>query len=152
MSTAQVHRVVRLTARSSALLFAAAQATSILRLAPSASRPLYAAFMMAHAAHFASVTRYAVLTGGHHLFPGGRSLADVGGWPTMAGIFVAFSGVAVTGWLAKTPTLTAAHTWLPTAGRAATGLITAMFASVYLQRVSGQGARRVRLQPGPSRV
>ncbi|HZA72037.1 MAG TPA: hypothetical protein VE476_03925 [Propionibacteriaceae bacterium] len=152
MSTAQVHRIVRLTARSSALLFAAAQAASILRPAQRASRPLYAAFLAAHAAHFTAVTWYAVLTGGRRLFPGGRSLADVGGWPTMVGIVVAFSGLAVTGWLAKAPTLTAHHTWLPTAGRAATGLIAAMFASVYLQQVPRQGARRVRLQPAAARV
>jgi hypothetical protein len=139
MTTAQVHRMVRLTARSSALLFAAAQATSTVRPVQRASRPLYAAFLVAHAAHFTAVARYAVLTGGRHLFPGGRSLADVGGWPTMAGIFVAFSGLAVTGWLAKAPTLAAAHTWLPAAGRAATGLIAAMFASVYLQRVPVRG-------------
>ena len=139
MSTAQVHRFVRLTARSSALLFAAAQATSVLRLAPSASRPLYAAFLLSHAAHFAAMTRYAVLTGGRHLFPGGRSLADVGGWPTMAGIFVAFTGLAVTGWLADAPSVAARHPWLPAAGRVATGLIAAMFGSVYLQRLPVRG-------------
>jgi len=116
MSTVQVHRVVRLTARTSALLFAAAQMTSALRSAKPASRPLYAAFLAAHGAHFVAVTRYAVLTGGQHLFPGGRSLADVGGWPAMAGIFVAFSGLAVTGWLAEAPSLTARHAWLPAAG------------------------------------
>ena len=108
--------------------------------------------MMAHAAHFAAVSRYAVLTGGRHLFPGGRSLAGVGGWPTMAGIFAAFSGIAVTGWLAQAQNPSGRPTWLPAAGRAATGLIAVMFASVYLQPVSRQGARRVSLQPARSWV
>jgi len=139
VSTEQVHRVVRLTARSSALLFAAAQATSVLRVAASASRPLYAAFLLVHAAHFGAVTRYAVLTGGRHLFPGGRSLSDVGGWPTMAGIFAVFSALAVTGWLAKAPTAATDWAWLPAAGRGANGLITAMFAGVYLQRLPVRG-------------
>ena len=79
VSTAQVYRAVQLTARTSALLFAAAQATSALGpRAAQASRTLYVAFMAAHAVHFAVVARYAVVNGGRDLFPGGRSLHDVG--------------------------------------------------------------------------
>ena len=94
-STAQVYRAVQLTARSSALLFAAAQATSALGpRAGRAPRLLYLAFMAAHAVHFAVVARYAVVNNGRDLFPGGRSLHDVGGWPTVAGIYTFFAGLA----------------------------------------------------------
>jgi hypothetical protein len=70
----------------------------------------------------------------------------------MAGIFAVFSALAVTGWLAKAPTAATDWAWLPAAGRGANGLITAMFAGVYLQQLSRQGARRVRVQPAPFRV
>ncbi|HZA05570.1 MAG TPA: hypothetical protein VE617_13480 [Propionibacteriaceae bacterium] len=126
-------QLVRRTARTSALLFAAAQATSAFPPTQRASRGFYAAFLAAHAAHFVAVTRYAVRTGGHNLFPGGRSLSDVGGWPTVAGIYVAFAGLAVTGWLAQAPTVH--QSWLLAAGRGANGVIAAMFAGVYLQRL-----------------
>ena len=96
MTPHTLHQVVRLTARASALLFAAAQGSSALKPAQRASRPLYVAFMVAHAVHIVAVTRYAVRTGGRNLFPGGRSLQDVGGWRTVAGIYGAFAGLALT--------------------------------------------------------
>ena len=75
MSQAAALRIVRLTARTSAMLFAGAQAASLAgRRGARASETLYQAFMVAHVVHFAAVTRYAVLTGGHDLFPGGRDL------------------------------------------------------------------------------
>ena len=79
MSTAHLYRAVQLTARASALLFAAAQATSALgpRAAP-ASRSLYLAFMTAHATLFTVVARYAKVNDGHNLFPGGRNMNEVG--------------------------------------------------------------------------
>ena len=99
-----IYRAVQLTARTSALLFAGAQAASALGpRAERASRLLYLAFMAAHAVHFTVVARYAVVNGGRDLFPGGRSLNDVGGWPTVAGIYTFFSGLAVTGWAAGAP-------------------------------------------------
>jgi hypothetical protein len=126
-------QLVRLTARTSAVLFATAQAASAIPPGRRVSRGFYAAFLAAHAVHFVAVARYAVRTGGHNLFPGGRSLADVGGWRTMAGIYVAFAGLAVIGWLAHGPSVH--RGWLSAAGRAANGVIAAMFASVYLQRI-----------------
>ena len=60
--------------------------------------------MVAHVVHFAAVTRYAVLSGGHDLFPGGRDLDDVGGWPTVAGIFTGFAGMAAIGWAGRPTT------------------------------------------------
>ncbi len=131
-STAQVYRAVQLTARSSALLFAAAQATSALGpRAGRAPRILYLAFMAAHAVHFTVVARYAVVNRGRDLFPGGRSLHDVGGWRTVAGIYTFFAGLAVTGWIAGAPRAAGQPT-LRVAGRAATGLMAAMFVEVYL--------------------
>jgi hypothetical protein len=130
-----LHHYVRLTARSSALLFAATQATSAFgQRAAWAWRPLYVGFMAAHATHFAVVTRYAKVTGGSGLFPGGRSLNDVGGWPTVAGIYTFFAGLAVTGWAAGTPAATGKPR-MRVAGRAATGLIGAMFIGTYLGQI-----------------
>lgn len=129
--TLQLYRAVRLTARTSALLFAAAQATSA--LGPRAvrlSRPLYLAFMAAHAVHFTVVARYAVVNGGRALFPGGRSLSDVGGWPTVAGIYTFFAGLAITGWVTGGARV-AGPPALGLLGNLATSLIAAMFVGVY---------------------
>jgi uncharacterized membrane protein YeaQ/YmgE (transglycosylase-associated protein family) len=131
-STAALYRAVRLTARSSAMLFAAAQATQVLGpRAAHAWRPLYLGFMAAHATHFAVVARYAKITGGRALFPGGRNLNDVGGWPTVAAIYTLFAGLAATGWAAGASSSTSGRR-LGIAGRVATGTIGAMFAGTYL--------------------
>jgi uncharacterized protein len=131
-SPAQVYRAVQLTARASALLFAGAQATSAMgSRAAQASRPLYVAFMAAHAVHFTVVARYAVVNGGRDLCPGGRSLTDVGGWATVAGIYTFVAGLAVTSWTTGAPRA-AGRPRKSAVGHAATGLIAAMFVSVYL--------------------
>ena len=130
--TARIYRAVHLTARTSALLFAGAQAASALGpRAERASQVLYVAFMAAHAVHFSVVARYAVVNGGRDLFPGGRSLNDVGGWPTVAGIYTVVSGLAVTGWLTPAPGA-AGRPKRQIVGQMATGVIAAMFVSVYL--------------------
>ncbi len=98
MSAVALHRAVRLTARGSAVLFAAAEATPALRpRAGRAARRLYLGFLVTHAAHFIVVAEYAVVTQGRNLFPGGRSLDEAGGWPTVAGIYTAFATVALAG-------------------------------------------------------
>jgi hypothetical protein len=128
-STAALHRAVRLTARTSALLFAGAQATHA--LAPRtgrAWRSLYLGFMAAHAMHFAVVAKYAKVTGGRSLFPGGRNLNDVGGWPTVGAIYTLFSGLAVAGWAAGAAQ---PRPGLRPAGHVATGIIGAMFVGTY---------------------
>jgi hypothetical protein len=131
-----LHQYVRLTARSSALLFAAAQTSSALgHRAAWAWRPLYVGFIAAHAAHFTMVTRYAKVTGGRDLFPGGRSLNEVGGWPTVAGIYTFFAGLVLTGWAAGTAALRAKPA-MRAAGTAATGLIGAMFVGTYVGQLS----------------
>ena len=87
--------------------------------------------MAAHAVHFAVVARYAVVNGGRDLFPGGRSLNEVGGWPTVAGIYTFFAVLAGTGWVTGAPRA-AGRPRVRVIGHAATGLIAAMFVGVYL--------------------
>ena len=129
---AALYRAVRLTARTSALLFAAAQASQAVGARAAVARqPLYLGFMAAHATHFALVTRYAKATGGRGLFPGGRNLHDVGGWLTVATIYTFFAGLAGTGWAAGTPAVRNTP-GIGTAGRIATGIIGAMFVGTYL--------------------
>ena len=136
LTTAQVYRAVRLTARTSALLFAGAQAASAFgpRAAP-VSRRLYLAFMAAHAVHFSVVSTYAVVNGGRDLFPGGRSLNQAGGWPTVVSIYTLFSGLALTGWAAGGP-LATTHPKMGTVGHAAIRVIAVMFVGVYLGQLT----------------
>ena len=129
-----LHRTVRLTARSSGVLFAAAQAVSAVsamtRHSGRSPRVLYLGFLMAHAAHFTAVTRYAILTGGR-LFPGGRDLDDVGGWPTVMTIYTVFAALALTGARAIVP----AHPnprRHSVAGSISVSLVAAMFSGTYL--------------------
>lgn len=127
----RVYRAVQLTARTSALLFSAAQATAALGpRTGQAPRLLYVAFMAAHAVHFAVVARYAEVNGGRDLFPGGRSLHDVGGWATVAGIYTFFAGLAVAGWTTNLPQATGRPA-MRIIGQTATWLIAAMFVGVY---------------------
>jgi uncharacterized membrane protein YeaQ/YmgE (transglycosylase-associated protein family) len=138
-STDALYRAVRLTARSSAMLFAAAQAMRVLGpRAAQAWRPLYLGFMAAHATHFTVVARYAKITGGRGLFPGGRNLNDVGGWPTVATIYTLFAGLAATGWAAGASESTERRR-VGIAGRVATGTIGAMFAGTYLGQLPRSG-------------
>jgi hypothetical protein len=113
------------------MFFAAAQAAQA--LGPPAARawgPLYVGFMAAHATHFAVVAKYAKITGGRALFPGGRNLNDVGGWATMAAIYALFAGLAAIGGVAGAAPTDSGR--LRRAGRVATGIIGAMFAGTYL--------------------
>jgi hypothetical protein len=135
LNAAHVYRAVQLTARGSALLFAAAQATSALGpRTGGAPRRLYLAFMAAHAVHFTVVAAYAKVNGGRDLFPGGRSMNEVGGWATVVGIFASFSGLAVTGWATGAPRATG-RPLLRAIGQAATSVMAAMFVGVYLGQV-----------------
>lgn len=135
MPTARVqraYRTVRVTARTSALLFAAAQAAAARGRPGHAAGRLYLGFMAAHAVHFAAVTRYARMIGGRNLFPGGRSLSDVGGWRTVAGIYGAFAGLAVSGWAAGVPAITRRAPRVRVAGGITTKIIATMFVGTYL--------------------
>ena len=127
------YRAVRLTARTSALLFAAAQAVSA--RGPAArppGRPLYLGFLAAHGVHFAAVTRYARVTGGQNLFPGGRSLSEVGGWRTVLGIFAAFAALAGAGWFGDGAAVTERAPRAALAGTVARRIIATMFVGTYL--------------------
>ena len=120
------------------MLFSSAQLAPMVagrsgeRLAPL----LYRGFLVAHAVHFAAVSRYAVRTGGHDLFPGGRSLQNVGGWPTVAAIMAAFGGLAAAGRMDDEATGDDEAMWAAAARRT----IGAMFTGTYVGRVaSGSG-------------
>jgi hypothetical protein len=135
MLVRSLHRTVRLTARSSGVLFAAAQAVSAVsamtRHSGRSPRVLYLGFLMAHAVHFTAVTRYAVLTGGRRLFPGGRDLDDVGGWLTVVTVYTGFAALALTGARAIVP----AHPnprRRSVAGSISVSLVAAMFSGTYL--------------------
>jgi hypothetical protein len=117
------------------VLFAAAQAAPLIGTRPAhASEPLYLTFMAAHAVHFVAVARYAVLTGGRELFPGGRSMQQVGGWRTVLGIYTFFAGLAAIGWTGR-PTATDATRRTRSAGIAANTAIGAMFTETYLRQI-----------------
>jgi hypothetical protein len=132
MKTATLHRTVRLTARTSAALFTTAQiAQALRRPTPSAWQALYVAFVAVHAVHFGFVTSFAQRTQGRALFPGGRNMHDVGGWPTVLGIFGGFFILTAVGWIAAPADGHANRS----PGVAATTLIGAMFVSFYLQQV-----------------
>ena len=132
MKTATLHRTVRLTARTSAVLFTTAQiAQALRRPTPSAWRPLYLAFVAAHVVHFGFVARFAQRTRGHALFPGGRDMHDVGGWTTVLGIYTLFLTLATVGWVAAPADRHQGRRL----GVAATTIIGAMFVSFYLNQI-----------------
>jgi hypothetical protein len=136
MSPATARRVVRLTARTSAMLFAGAQVAPLAcRRCARVGETLYQAFMAAHVVHFASVTRYTLLTGGHDVFPGGRDLHDVGGWPTVAGIFTGFAGVATIGWVGR-PITRVPPGVRTAAGAAARTVIGTLFAGTFASQIA----------------
>jgi AcrR family transcriptional regulator len=126
MTAEQLLLPVQLTARLSALLFAGALAVPVLTGRP--ARALYPAFLIAHTVHFGFVAALAVVGGGAGLFPGGRSLEDVGGWPTLAAIATLFYAAALGG-LARGPS-----GWRR-GGHAAAAFIGFMFVATYLPLV-----------------
>lgn len=141
----RLHRAVRWTARASGLLFAAALATSV--TGPRARRAspwLYAGFVTVHAVHFSAVVRFARVTGGQGLFPGGRSLGDMGGWPTVAAIYSGFGALVGVGRFAVGPPGSSGPR-RDVAGRAAVGVIGLMFVGTYLGQL-----RRSRLVALPA--
>lgn len=133
MDTSQLDLALHWTARLSAILFAItlaspAWSTRALR----GSRQLYLAFMLAHTAHFVFVVRLAQATAGENMFPGGRSVDDVGGWPTVFGIMSFFYALAIVGLIARRAGSTPGHR-LRLANRIATTMIGFMFIVTYVQ-------------------
>jgi len=79
---------VQWTARLSSTTFAAALLAST--FAGRRSRTLDIGFLVAHTIHFSFVVRLALATGGKGMFPGGKDIADAGGWPAVFAIFAFF--------------------------------------------------------------
>jgi hypothetical protein len=129
MSVPELYTAVHWTARTSAMLFALAL------LAPTLSmrRPLmpYVGFMVAHTIHFSFVVWLAVVTGGARMFPGGRDVADVGGWPAVFGVFSFFYVLASLGLLARHRGRDAGRA-LRFGGRFASTFLGYMFVSTYV--------------------
>jgi hypothetical protein len=97
-----LYLAVHWTARLSGLLFAAALAVPALFSVSACRRDeLYLAFLLALTVHFGCVTWLATANGGSNMFPGGRSVAQVGGWPVVFGIFALFHAIVVVGFAAR---------------------------------------------------
>jgi hypothetical protein len=132
VETSDLYLAVHWAARASALLFALALvAPAVLRSSARPSQNLFAAFIVAHTVHFFFVTWLAAATGGAGMFPGGRSVTDVGGWPAVAGIFALFYALAILG-LAARRERAHRHGWLRATGRFATAFIGFMFVATYV--------------------
>jgi hypothetical protein len=138
MSVEELYTAVHWTARASAVLFATALLAPTL-LAPTLAlrRSLlpYVGFMMAHTIHFGFVVWLAMVTGGAKMFPGGRDIGDVGGWPAVFGIFTFFYVLATAGLLARRRGSEAGRA-LRFGGRFATTFLGYMFVSTYVPLVS----------------
>jgi hypothetical protein len=136
VNTSDLYTAVHWTARLSALLFAAALAAPLLpRPLARRSQALYVGFVLANSLQFLSVTWLARMTGGANLFPGGRSLADVGGWPAMFGIFGFFYALALVGFVARQRGARASS-GLRAAGTFSTTFIGFMFVATYVPLVA----------------
>jgi hypothetical protein len=133
---AALYLTVHWTARLAALLFSAALAAPVLfRLRACRREELYLAFILALAVHFAFVTWLALATGGAQMFPGGKSVAEVGGWPVVFGIFAFCQTLAWVGFAARR-TEEVASRGLHVAGSFSRGFIGVMFVGTYLPLVA----------------
>ena len=138
MSVVALLLAIKWTARLSAILFA------LSLLVPALSphrRPhsvrLQIAFIVAHTLHFSFVARLASVTGGAGMFPGGRSVAQVGGWPAVLAIFALFYAVAFIALAARRSD--ADQPRLRTAGKLSTAFIGFMFVATYVPLVARSG-------------
>jgi hypothetical protein len=117
------------TGRVSAAIFAAALAVPVLWRRTARWSPWWlGAFAAVHTMHFAAVAWLTVLTGGGGLFPGGRSLTDVGGWPALLAIYALFYLLVSIGIGARARP---GHRGLRIADRVATTFIALMFVATY---------------------
>jgi hypothetical protein len=138
MSAAALYLALSWTARLSAVLFA----LSLLVPALATHRAkrwgrLQTAFIVAHTLHFACIAWLVSVSSGAGMFPGGRSVTEVGGWPVVLGIFALFYAVAFLASRARRAD--AAQTRLRTAGKLATVFIGFMFVATYLPLVTRSG-------------
>lgn len=138
MSVVALHLAMSWTARVSAVVFALSLLVPALSPQRSAhSGWLQIAFIVAHTLHFSFVAWLARVTGGAGMFPGGRSVAEVGGWPVVLAIFVLFYAVALVALVARRTS--ADHPRLRTAGKLSTAFIGGMFVATYLPLVARSG-------------
>ena len=87
---------VRWSARFAAAAFVVAVLVPPLVRGPERlSRWLWLVFLSAQSLHFGLVLRLGVLVHGANMFPGGRSIAESGGWPAVLGIFALFYSLAL---------------------------------------------------------
>lgn len=136
MDTSHLYLVVHWTARLSAVLFAAALlAPALSSLSARRAQTLYLGFIIAHTLHFSFVAWLAKVTGGENMFPGGRSVGDVGGWPAVLGIFAFFYTLALVGLVARRAG-PRAGLGLRAAGRFSTTFIGFMFVSTYVPLIA----------------
>lgn len=91
----------------------------------------FPAFVGAHTVHFGLVIAVAAETGGAGMFPGGRSLAEVGGWPTLLAIVALFYLLALASFLERRPG-GAPSLAVRRLGRFSTGFLAFMFVATYL--------------------
>ncbi|MGH6950255.1 MAG: hypothetical protein ACREH4_05255 [Vitreimonas sp.] len=91
MGPDDVHHFVTASGRVAAGFFVLALIGAGLRYGAGG---MWLAFLASQTVHFAFVVWFVTETGGVNLFPGGRSLQDVGGWPTIFAIFALFYTLA----------------------------------------------------------
>ena len=134
MTTQELLSGVHWAARLSAIMFASSLAAPLLpRLLARRSEALYLGFAAANTVQFVFVTLLALATGGANMFPGGRSVADVGGWPEVFGIFGFFYVLALVGWLGRRA---GASSPLSAAGVFSRAFIGFMFVSTYVPLIA----------------
>ncbi|MGC4096391.1 MAG: hypothetical protein QM706_04685 [Nitrospira sp.] len=132
LDISDLYLAVHLTARASAILFATALLVPVLfHRTQQHSQGLYGVFIVAQTAHFGCVIWLANEMGGRNMFPGGKSIEEVGGWPIVFGICSLFYALAVVRLI--TSSMEMGTRWRPqTASRMATAMIGGMFLSVYV--------------------
>ena len=133
MTDADLLVLVHWTARLSAVTFSAALLTSA--LSARRSRVLDIGFLVAHTIHFSFVVRLALATGGKNMFPGGKDIADAGGWPAVFGIFAFFYLLAGTALIARHLGSRASRP-MRALGQLSTVFIGFMFVKTYLPLVA----------------
>lgn len=87
MGPEEAHHLVTASGRIAAGLFVLALVGAGVRYGATAA---WLVFVFGQSVHFTLVAWFVTKTGGVNLFPGNRSLGDVGGWPTLFAIFVLF--------------------------------------------------------------
>jgi hypothetical protein len=126
MSVDQVHTLLVAMGRVSLVVF--------LFVLAAGGRRAWFVYIASLTGLFAAVSAFAVAGGGENLFPGGRSLAEVGGWPSLLAIFALCYSLAFVGLRAQLGG-GAASRGLQVSGLAATTMLALMYYLTYLPLV-----------------